>query len=213
MPDISILIAHKHALRNDNALRVALTTFIENTGVDYELLVDSTTPADPYRVYNKLAEQARAEWLVFANSDTFPARNWITPMLDLAQPDTIVTPILVECGAMGIATDNVLWGFGMTPETFQRSRFEEWANTPDAPIPSGDGWYFPCLMHRETFLQMGKFDTERGAFPDPLDIWFWDNWRKAGKQVKKARSYFYHLQNWSNEHEQLKAIRYAPVAG
>lgn len=208
MADISILIPHKHEPENDKALKIALECIIDNTDHDYEVLIDTTTPGEPYTLINRMAMQASSEWLVFSNSDVFFAPHWDTPMLEAAQPDTIVTGVLVEAGAIGVAQQNIRLNFGMTPDRFFRKGFEAWCAEYRGPI-DGDGWYFPCLINRNRFLEMGGFDTTKGAFPFvPLDIIFWEKWRAAGKQVQRVRSFAFHLQNYSNQNEQLKAVRH-----
>lgn len=206
MAEISILIPHKHEPENDKALKIALECLIDNTDHDYEILVDSTTPGEPYTIINHLAMQARSTWLVFSNSDVFFGPHWDTPLLAVAQPDTIVTGVLVEAGAIGVAQQNIRANFGMTPDFFHRQAFEAFCAQANW-IADGEGWYFPCLIHRARFLEMGGFDTSNGGFPLPLDIQFWEKWKAAGKQVQRVASYAYHLQNYSNPAEQAKAVR------
>jgi len=208
MARLAVLIAHKHQAANDAALAVALDCLVRHTRTDYELLVDSTTPACPYRVLNTLVRQTAAEWIVFSNSDVFMAPGWDEPLLEQAAPQRIVTGVIVEPGAIGVNILNHQHNFGMTPERFDRAAFERWvAETPETP--AGAGWYFPSLHHRETFLDFGAFDTTLGHFPAPLDAIYWDRWLAAGREVVRAQSYSYHLQQYSSEAEQEKAVRHA----
>lgn len=208
MADISVLIAHKHEKANDAALKVALDTIVDNTVHDYELLIDSTTPANVYQVYNQLAVRASAPYIVFTNSDVFFAPRWDIPMLVAADPDAIVTGVIVECGAIGVATANVHRDFGMRPQTFRRKEFEEWVEK-EQPLPPGDGWYFPSLHNRQAFLDMGGFDLTKGTFPtEPLDILYWNTWRERGGIIKHVRSYCYHLQHYCAAEEQTKTVRF-----
>ncbi len=200
----TICIAHKDAPENDEALRVALDCIVANTVNQYALLVDTTTPEDPYAVYNRLAKQARTPYIVFSNSDVFFAPGWDVPLLEAAAPNTIVTGVLVECGAMGVNPRNVHHDFGMTPATFDRAAFEAYP----VPLPDCEGWYMPCLMPRDLFVAMGGFDLSRGTFmKQPLDIYFWDDWQAAGYKLARVLSISYHLQNWSNPVEQTKPVR------
>lgn len=208
MAEISILIPHKHDRENDKALKIALECIIDNTDHDYEILIDATTPGEPYTLINRMAQQASAPWLVFSNSDVFFGPHWDTPMLQAADNDMIVTGILVEAGAIGVADQNIRANFGMTPDFFHRQAFEQFCAVANYPL-IGDGWYFPCLINRARFLDMGGFDTTKGAFPFvPLDILFWEKWRAAGNRVRRVQSYAYHLQNYSNPAEQTKAVRH-----
>jgi len=204
--DISILIAHKHETTNDAALLVALQTIVENTGPDYELLIDTTTPAKVYATYNKLAAQATSPYLVFSNTDVFMAPGWAEALLEKAATMAIVTGVVVECGAIPVAAANVERNFGMTPQTFRRQEFEEWVEK-EQPFPGGRGWYFPCLLHRDSFLYVGGFDTSQGDFPEKsLDVFFWREWIAHGLPIHHVRSYSYHLQCYSDI-ERTRVIR------
>lgn len=209
MTDLSILIPHKHEPENDKALSIALSCLAMNTRSAYEILVDSTTPADPYIVLNEMARRARGDYLFFSNSDIFVAPDWDSPLLSKAAPDTMVTATLVEPGAIGVFPGNFQRNFGMTPDTFRRTDFEAWSMSPDGDFPDGQGFYYYALIHREMFLLQGGFDTSYGVFPAPLDIYFWNTWLAAGFQIVRGHGLVYHLQNYSNKSEQTKAVRHA----
>lgn len=207
-PAISILIPHLRESANDQALRICLDCIASNTSVDYELVIEAVqTRRDIYEVCNRMVDKASAEWVVFGNSDVFMAPGWAEPMWEARQPDRIVTGVIVECGAIGVSHLNVHRNFGMTPAAFNRSAFERWVGEV-WPMPGGEGWYFPSLHHRETFLAFGGFDLSKGGFPAPLDSDYWDRWRASGRQVQRVASYCYHLQQWSFKEEQEKAARY-----
>lgn len=208
MSQISILLPHKHDPENDKALMIAIASIIANTRCDYELLVDTTTPAEVYTVVNQLAQSANSEWLFFTNSDIFVAPHWDEVLLHYARPDLMVKPTLVEPGAIGVHHANIWANFGMTPETFRQSEFEAFCAT-NPPIPSLEGFYYYALINREEFLKRGAFDLTRGAFPTPLDIFFDDAWKKEGNSILQVPAYVYHLQNYSNPAEQVKAVRHA----
>ena len=208
MSEISIIIPHRHTPPNDKALYIAVASIIANTKCDYELLIDTTTPGDPYEVCNALATGARSEWLFFSNSDVFVAPHWDEVLLRHRSPDVMVKPTVIEPGAIGVHHENIHANFGMTPETFRQKDFEAFCATNPA-VPGPDGFYFYGLLHRETFIRRGMFDTARGKFPTPLDIFFDDDWKASGRNILHVQSYVYHLQNWSNPVEQDKAVRYA----
>lgn len=207
MSKLAILIPHKRSPANDQALVIAMACIAQNTTVDYQVFIDAETPACPYRAINAMAWCVDAEYIVFSNSDVFFGPGWAEPMLAAASPDTIITGVLVEPGAIPVSDQNVTTDFGMTPDTFDRRSFEQWA--AESPVvPSGEGWYFPSMHHRRTFLDQGGFDIQCGSFPDPLDKYYWQEWRESGRRVKRVPSFAYHLQNWSNEDEQGKAVRH-----
>ena len=206
MADLSILIAHKHDPVNDEALKIALDTIVANTVHDYELLVDATTPTNVYGAYNKLAERATTPYIAFTNSDVFLAPGWDVPMMEAANPWTIVTGVIVECGAIPVAAANVEKNFGMTPQAFRRQEFEQWV-AEKQPFPEGRGWYFPSLHDRIAFLVMGGFDVSQGEFPRvAIDKFYWENWRASHHFVSHVRSYSYHLQCYSDV-DRTRAIR------
>lgn len=208
MPDFSILIPHKRNPENDKALRIALDCIVANTQYDYELIVDATTPADPYVVINSMAERARGEYIFFSNSDIFVADDWDYMLLGLSAPDTIVNCTLVESGAIGVHEANIHHSFGMTPDTFDRVGFEAFAKER-TELPANNGFVFYGLIHRKTFLKRGGFDVNRGKFPSvALDRLFWEQWEADGLRIVRAKSFVYHLQNYSNPDEQTKAVRY-----
>lgn len=204
-PDITIAFPHLREPKNDKALRIALDCIVDNTNLDYELMVEAVaTRRDIYAVINDMARRAKSDWLVFSNSDVFFAPNWAEPLYQAREPDTIVTGLIAECGAIGVNDLNWKIDFGRNPQAFKRSAFEVWAAGEGGEFAWQDkrrnarGWYFPCLIHRPTFLELGGFDTTRGQFPDPLDMWFWEKWIEAGKGFKRVKSFCYHLQAYSD---------------
>lgn len=206
-PQVSILLPHLRQAQNDKALRIALSCLVSNTSVDHELKTENVAERrDIYSVINRMAASAVSEWIVLMNSDHFVAPGWIEPFLAAAQPHLMLSCILVECGAIGVHTMNYAANFGMTPETFDRAAFEDFARQGTAWL-DGYSWFWPVMLHRQTFLEMGGFDTSRGGFPAPLDFHFGERWQSMGRGFGRVKSYVYHLQNYSSIDEQAKPGR------
>ena len=197
----SVIIPHKHGKLNDECLALCLKMLKENTRNDYDVLVDDRN-MDPYQIWNETVPLAKGEVVVMSNTDVLMAPGWDEMVLHAA-PNAIVTGYLVECGAIGVHQTNIEKDFGRTPAAFNRDAFEKFVaiNSNDKPaIKEERGWYMPCAMNREWFRQTGGFDTGKGRFPAPLDIYFWESCLKHPSfRLLRAKSYAYHFQNLSNE--------------
>lgn len=208
-PLVSILLPHLRAPENNKALRIALDTLVTHTDIDYELLVEGVeTRRDIYAVVNNMAQRANSEWLIPFNSDVFVGPNWIRPLYDARDPNAIVSPVMVECGAIPVNDRNLECDFGRRPETFRRSDFEAWVERGggwrDDWKDSEQAWYFPSLIPRWKFMRSESagsivgFDTSLGSYPEPLDMDFWWRWQANGGTFKRVRSFVYHLQVFSD---------------
>jgi GT2 family glycosyltransferase len=185
---------------------------VANTGIDFELVLESVAERrDIYRVLNNMAMRAIGDWIIPMNTDVFVSPGWSEPLVEAADLNTIISPVMVECGAIGVHERNLQRDFGMTPDAFRREEFEQWVNTGAEWLGWIDGdwaWFFPSLLPRLRFLDLGGFDTRKGSFPlEPLDIDFWLHWQAQGGKFKRVRSWVYHLQQWSSKEEQEKAVR------
>lgn len=204
-PEISIIIPHLRNADNDKALRIAIECIIANTDLDYELMVESVaTRRDIYPVLNNMAHRARAEWIVFSNSDVFFAPGWASALYAGRDENAITTGIIAECGAIAVAADNYELHYGVTPEGYDRAGFETWVAENGARI-YGDkahqarGWYFPCLLNKRTFNHSGLFGSGGGVFPtDSADVTFWNKWEASGKGFRRVNSWCYHLQCYTS---------------
>lgn len=210
-PLVSILLPHLRNPSNDAALRVCLDCLVANTGLNYELIVESVEERrDIYSVLNQMAERANSEWLVFWNTDCFAAPGWLEPLYNLRDIHTIVSPVMVECGAIPVNDRNLERNFGRTPETFRRAEFEAWAQAGGDWKPDWqeleESWYFPSLISRYSFNFLRGFDTHLGSFPtEPVDIYFWDKWRASGRKFRRVRSFIFHLQAYNEPERGVRA--------
>lgn len=213
-PPMTIILPHKNNPGNNAALRICIETLIANTRTEFNLLMSAAYNQPLFPAIDRLIRQSETDIFVFWNSDMFPAPGWDLPMLDLFDYNTIVNPILTEPGAIGIFTDNVEWDFGRKPETFRREDFEAWATSGSAPVPLGEGWYAPYMMSKQRYLDIGGIDLDEGDIQArdgfntrPLDIDMYNKHKAMGGVVRRAVSYVYHLQRYSDPVEQTKGNR------
>ena len=193
---ISIIMPLLHTPMNDQAMEIVQQTLEANTVGPWEMIIDDDDERDMYEKVNRLADKANSDNLCFWNSDVFPAPNWDVMMRKHHQPNAITTGYLCECGAIGVATENVPANFGWRPESYDRKGFEAFALEHSQNVPEvreKRAWYFPCMISRERFVELGKF--KKGVWNvDPVDIWFWNHHAEQGGIFLQTRSYFYHLQ-------------------
>lgn len=202
-PPISILLPHLRNQSNDASVRIAIDTLAAHTDMDYELMVEAVAERrDIYAVLNRMARRALGEYIIPWNSDVFASPNWIAPLWAARDPQTIVSPVMVECGAIPVNDLNLGRDFGRRPETYRRADFEAWAREGGGwrdDWRDGDAaWYFPSLLNRRAFLDIGGFDTSIGGFPAALDMDLWQRWRENGGKFKRVASFVYHLQCFSD---------------
>lgn len=203
----TVILPHKRNPGNDAALSICMDMLKANTvSAEFELLISCAVDRPLFPAIDRLFRQAETEYLVFWNSDMFPAPGWDELMLAKAAYDTIVNPIVVEPAVMGIFTDNVEWNFGSRPETFRRADFEAW--TASAPVPSGEGFFAPYMIARQRYLDLGGFDLtgDLTGFV-PRDVEFYAKHKANGGKVERVRAYVYHLQRYSEIAEQEKSNR------
>lgn len=193
---ISIIMPLLHTEYNDQAMKIVYETMAANTVGPWELLIDNDDEKDMYEKVNDLADDAHSDNLCFWNSDVFPAPNWDVMMRKHHDRNAITTGYLCECGAIGVAAENIPANFGWRPESYDRMGFEAFAHEEAFGVPEVHekrAWYFPCMISRDRFIELGRF--KKGQWNvDPVDIWFWDHHRDNGGIFLQTQSFFYHLQ-------------------
>ncbi len=204
----AILLPHKRNPGNDAALKIALDCLFANTRNDFHLLIDAAVNQPLYQRIHNLMLQATTECVVYTTSDSFHAPDWDVPMLEAFAPDRLVYGVVVEPGMIGVYEGNVRGDFGRRPEKFDRAAFETWARHQiTQSLPLGYGFPAPIMYPRTLYLQ---YDYPLLDQPDfyPRDDEIIDRMLAdhAVQQVR-VRSYFYHLQRWSDVGEQTAAKR------
>jgi len=206
MENYTIIIPHKHTELNDLSLEINIRMLEENSvNKEYELII-ADEALDPYTLWNVYAEKAKYDNLVFSNSDVLMAKDWDLHLIGSLCDNSIVTGYLVECGVIGVASQNIHANFGNGPKDFRREEFESFCQEHSKNVPDFKyerGWYMPCAIKKSLFIKEGMFDTSLG-FPNPNDIIFWEKCIADGVQLKRAKSYAYHFQNLSNKEHEYK---------
>lgn len=197
-PTISIIIPHLRKKNNDLALKLNVEMLMDNTANSFELIVDTQAPKDPYEIWNETAKSARADILVFSNTDVLMAIDWDIYMVVYCKHNIIVTGYLVEPGNVGVADVNIHKDFGRHPDSFRRKEFEDWCDDQKVPeCIEQRAWYMPCAVRKDWFLETGGFKPGY-PFPNPNDIRFWDECRDVfGTKFLRVNSWAYHFQNLS----------------
>lgn len=213
-PMMTIILPHKNNPGNNAALGICIDCLARNTKHEFNLLMSVAYNQRLFAAIDRLFRQAQTDCCVFWNSDMFAAPGWDEPMLALFDYNTIVTNVVVEPGAIGVFPLNLTGDFGRKPETFRRAEFEAWATSPDAIVPGGEGWYAPYMLHRQRYLDLGGIDLDDsdvlavdGFNTRPLDIDFFEKHKANGGVVRRAASWVYHLQRYSDPAEQTKGNR------
>lgn len=203
-PRISIIIPHKRSSLNNYAMVMNHDILYRNTIHNFELIIDTECPKDPYKIWNEAAQIARGEILVFSNSDVLMARGWDVPFVENMENNAIFTGYLIEPGNIGVADVNINQDFGKTPREFDEQTFEAFVadhRSKHQKKKEERGWYLPCAFLKEWFLNTGGFDTTLG-FPNPNDILFWNRVVKEyNTKLYRVTSYAYHFQNLSGRSE------------
>lgn len=208
MAAFTLIFPHRRNPGNDKAAKIALDMLLDNTVNDFIILMDAADNKPLYPRVNAMIAAAPTEWCIYWSSDMFPAPGWDVPFLEAAAPDTFVTSCLVEPGVIGVWPHNIKHDFGRRPEEFDRAAFEAFCETVETP--GNDGWYAPVLYPKTGFLEMGglacDLQGDHHGFT-PADIVLFDKWKAAGRQIKRVRSFAYHMQRYSEPTEQEDSKR------
>lgn len=206
---ISVLIPHKANPWNDACLRLTEKMLKENTRCEYELLVEEdTVGGQVYTIWNRMAKAAKYPILVWGNSDVVFAPQWDSPVISFMDSYDYLGFYLVECGMIGVHSNNIHRDFGSLANTFDREGFESFAkrfidDRPEVLVDQGRpdnhqqnagfGWYSPSAMKKKYFLDHGGFG-ENPPFPHNQDSIFMQRCYEDGMTLAKVRTVAYHFQ-------------------
>jgi glycosyltransferase involved in cell wall biosynthesis len=152
----------------------------------------------PYGSWNRGAELATTDWLVFATDDQYFAPHWDSNLLKYWEPKRLVVGRLVEPGIIPVYKTNVQQDFGVLPSEFKEKEFVAWCASRKVSGYTSDGFFIPMLQKRQDYDALGhypvrgKFGTSTAVSNDYLYV---QNARKLGYQFGTAEdSYSYHFQ-------------------
>ena len=162
----------------------------------------------PYGNWNRGAEVATTDWLVFATDDQYFAPHWDSNLLKYWQPKRLISGRLVEPGIIPVYKTNIQKDFGVLPSEFKESEFIAWCKGRKATGFVEDGFFIPMLQKREDYDALGhyptagKFGTSTAVSNDYLYV---QAALKKGYEFGTAEdSYSYHFQASSWKKKTLK---------
>lgn len=162
----------------------------------------------PYGNWNRGAEIATTDWLIFATDDQYFAPHWDSNLLKYWQPKRLVAGRLIEPGIIPVYKTNIQADFGVLPTEFKEKEFIAWCAKQGATGYVDDGFFIPMLQHRTDYDALGhypvagKFGTSSAVSNDYLYV---QSALKKGYQFGTGSdSYSYHFQASSWKKKTLK---------
>lgn len=162
----------------------------------------------PYGNWNRGAEVATTDWLVFATDDQYFAPHWDSNLLKYWVPKRLVSGRLIEPGIIPVYKTNIQADFGVLPSEFKEKDFIKWCESRVAKGFTEDGFFIPMLQSRKDYDALGhypvagKFGTSTAVSNDYLYV---QSALKQGYEFGTAQdSYSYHFQASSWKKKTLK---------
>lgn len=162
----------------------------------------------PYGNWNRGAEVATTDWLVFATDDQYFAPHWDSNLLKYWVPKRLVSGRLIEPGIIPVYKTNIQADFGVLPSEFKEKDFIKWCESRVAKGFTKDGFFIPMLQSRLDYDALGhypvagKFGTSTAVSNDYLYV---QSALKQGYEFGTAEdSYSYHFQASSWKKKTLK---------
>lgn len=152
----------------------------------------------PYGNWNRGAEVATTDWLVFATDDQYFAPHWDANLLKYWEPKRLIAGRLIEPGIIPVYKTNIQADFGVLPAEFKEKEFIAWCQSRHVTGYTPDGFFIPMLQARKDYDALGhypvagKFGTSSAVSNDYLYV---QSALKQGYQFGTAEdSYSYHFQ-------------------
>jgi len=162
----------------------------------------------PYGNWNRGAEVATTNWLVFATDDQYFAPHWDSNLLKYYKPKRLIAGRLVEPGIIPVYRCNIKADFGVLPAEFKEKEFIAWCKSRKDTGFVEDGFFIPMLQHRSDYDTLGGYPTA-GKFGTSTavsnDVLYVEEALKKGYEFGTASdSYSYHFQASSWKKKTLK---------
>lgn len=205
---ISIIIPHAINRENDRVLSLNLKMIKENTDCEHEVLIFADNAGRTDLVYKSLdwmIRQAKYDLVLWGSTDVVLAPKWDEKVLAYKDVADWICLQLVECGQIGVHSNNIENNFGITAKSFKRKEFESWVKDYSLTQPDyreGFCWYSPSVFSKQWYIDNGGFDFTK-PFPFNNDSIFIDKVKDKTKFIT-VNSYAYHFQRAK---ENLKEVK------
>lgn len=196
---ISIVFPHAINPQNDALLQLKIKMLEENSTYPYEVLylANNNRPDLVYKGWDFLIRNAKYDLVLWDNTDIVYAPNWMDNIIKHKDDAEWICIQLIECGAIGVHSNNIYMPFGLTADKFMREEFEYYANWHEKQNKSilreSFCWYSPSVFHKDKYIELGGFNIEQ-PFPTQNDVEFRERAEKAGWRFITVNSYAYHFQ-------------------
>jgi len=111
-----------------------------------------------YGAWNFAVAQAKGEIVVLVNSDMAFSKDWLENLLKRLDKTKVVSSLSVESGKIpSLLPHTVVKNFGRTPETFQKEKFEQFAEMLKEDTEQPLGVFMPVAFHKENFIKVGGY--------------------------------------------------------
>jgi len=199
--DLCLQTAFENQDNSDNQIIVVLDGFAEESAhviEKYPGLNVMELPENKGQTYahNHGVIAAEHEWVILLNDDNVFSKHFDSLLLRFMKDNHVISPNQVE-PVPSIFKSFHIQDFGCNPETFERIRFEEYANTIAVDFfnspNTNDGSTWPLFIQKKNYMMLGGIDP---YFPSP-SVADWDFFRRcelAGLVLQRAPyPLFYHF--------------------
>lgn len=198
---ISIVFPHANNEENNKVLELKLRLYKKYTTCEYEILYMSNDkrPDLVYPFWDWAIRNAKYDLILWDNTDLLPAPKWNENVLAHKDDADWIGIQLVECGQIGVHSNNIHKNFGITAKEVEDNidLWEKWvedeSKNKGTKLRDGFCWYSPSVWKKEWYIKMGGFDLSK-SFPYPNDSEFREKCEREVTKFIVVNSYFYHLQ-------------------